>query len=51
MSKIRNDMIQNVCAYNKHQNKKDLQEKSDEILLANCHPTDRERFVTKLNHI
>lgn len=51
MEQLRNQMIQNVCAYNKHQDKKYLQQKDNDYLLANCHPTDRELIREKIKKI
>lgn len=46
--KIREKMIQHVHSINKPLTKEWLSEQSNEILLANCHPIDRERYKIDL---
>lgn len=46
--KTREKMIRHCHSVNKPLTKEWLSEQTDEILLANCHPIDRERYKTDL---
>lgn len=51
METIRQEMINNICSYNRYQSKSELSKLSNKILLANCHPIEREEFIEKLRKL
>jgi hypothetical protein len=48
---IKDQMIHNVIAYNKHRTVEGLKIKTTKYLLAHTHPIDRENYAEKLRRI
>lgn len=46
----RESMIQHIHGINKALTKEWLEQQTNDVLLANCHPFDREKYATELKY-